>query len=95
MLNKKLTLFYLDDCPYCHSAHRALADLKAETPAYRSIEVEWIEESQQVELASKYDYYYVPSIFAGDRKLYEAAPSEGYSSIKKNIKAALEAVLRQ
>lgn len=92
---KKITLFYLEDCPYCHSARRALADLKAENPAYGKIEVEWIEESRQAELANQYDYYYVPSIFIDGKKLYEADPSEGYSSIRENIKAALEAVLQQ
>lgn len=92
---KKILLFYLSDCPYCHSARRALAELKEETHAYREIEVEWIEESRETELAGQYDYYYVPSIFAGGKKLYEADPSEGYSSIRENVKAALEAVLRQ
>lgn len=91
---KKITLFYLTNCPYCHDASRALAELCQENPAYTAISVDWIEESQQAELASQYDYYYVPSIFADDKKLYEAKPSENYTSIKKNVKEALEAVLR-
>ena len=91
---KKITLFYLTNCPYCHDARRALAELSEENPAYAAISVGWIEESQQAELASQYDYYYVPSIFAGDKKLYEAKPSENYTSIKKNVKEALDAVLQ-
>lgn len=90
---KKVTIFYLADCPYCHSAQRALAELKVEMPEYCEIEVEWIEESRQPDLAKQYDYYYVPSIFNGDKKLYEATPSEDYASIKENVREALQAAL--
>ena len=92
---KKITLFYLTNCPYCHEARRALAELGEENPAYAAISVDWIEESQQAELASQYEYYYVPSIFAGDKKLYEAKPSENYALIKKNVREALDAVLQR
>lgn len=37
---KKVTIFYLADCPYCHSAERALTELKVERPEYCEIEVE-------------------------------------------------------
>ena len=90
---KKIMLFYLADCPYCHNAQRALTELKEENSAYHEIEMEWIEESRQPDLAKQYDYYYVPSIFNEGRKLYEADPSEDYFSIKENIRAALDAVL--
>lgn len=73
---------------------KALAELNEEMPEYASIEVNWIEESRQAELANQYDYYYVPTIYSGERKLYEADPSENYAAIKMNIKAALDAVLR-
>lgn len=90
---KKVTIFYLADCPYCHKAQRALGELTAEKQEYHEIEVEWIEESRQPDLAKQYDYYYVPSIFCGNKKLYEAGPSEDYASIKGNVKKALEAAL--
>lgn len=90
---KKITLFYLEDCPYCHNARRALEELKKENPAYNEVEIDWIEESEHPELAGKYDYYYVPTIYAGDKKLYEARPSESYASCKENVKASLDAVL--
>ncbi len=90
---KKITLFYLADCPYCHSAERALRELAAEKPAYQSIQVDRIEESREPEIADRYDYYYVPSVFAGEKKLYEVDPREDYASIKEHIRQALEAVL--
>lgn len=89
---KKITLFYLQNCPYCHNAKKALEELIKENPEYSEISVEWIEESQQPELAEQYDYYYVPAIFLGNMKLYEANPSEDYAACKKNVQAALDAV---
>lgn len=90
---KNITLFYLEDCPYCHYAKRAFKELIEEEPAYGEIQVDWVEESRQPEIAAQYDYYYVPTIFYGDEKLYEAHPSERYENCKKNVKTALDAVL--
>ena len=91
---KEITLFHLATCPYCHNIRKALEELRAETPAYEEIRVNWVEESQQPQLAGQYDYYYVPSIFVGDDKLYEAHPSQDYAAIKAHTKAALDAVLK-
>ena len=90
---KNITLFYLEDCPYCHYAKRAFKELIEEEPAYGEIRVDWVEESRQPKIAEQYDYYYVPTIFYGDEKLYEAHPSERYEDCKKNVKTALDAVL--
>lgn len=90
---KKITLFYLETCPYCIHAKSALAELQSENPAYKDVEIDWIEESRQPELADQYNYYYVPTIFAGDIKLYEADPSQDYASIKESIRTALDNVL--
>ena len=90
---KKITLFYLEDCPYCHNARRALKELVKENPEYDEINVEWIEESRYSELAEQYDYYYVPTIFSDDQKLYEAHPSESYADCKTSVKKALDTVV--
>ena len=71
---KNITLFYLEDCPYCHYAKRAFRELIEEEPTYGEISVDWVEESRQPKIAAQYDYYYVPTIFYGDEKLYEAHP---------------------
>lgn len=55
--------------------------------------MEWIEKSRQPELAEQYDYYYVPTNFCDNQKLYDAHPSESYADCKTSVKAALEAVL--
>ena len=90
---KKITLFYLENCPYCHNAKRALEELIKENPSYEAVSIDWIEESKEPKLVAQYDYYYVPTIFSGDRKLYEAHPSEDYDACKKNVRAALEQAL--
>lgn len=91
---KTLTLFYLEDCPYCRNARKALAELVAENPSYGEIHIDWIEESQQPDLAGQYDYYYVPTIFADEQKLYEAHPGESYAECKEQVRSALETVLQ-
>lgn len=89
----KLTLFHLNNCPYCQNARQAMAELVKEDPAYSQIEIDWIEESRQPEVAERYDYYYVPTIYLGEDKLYEARPSESYADCKRNVKAALDTAL--
>ncbi len=90
---KKITLFYLQDCPYCHYAKRAVKELTAENSAYDNIEIDWVEESRHPEISRNYDYYYVPTIFYGNDKLYEAHPSEKYEDCKRNVKSAFDKVL--
>ena len=90
---RKLTMFYLENCPYCRNARAALDALRKLDPAYEAVEIDMIEESRQPELAAQYDYYSVPTIYAGDRKLYEAKLFDSYDVIKDNLKAALDAAL--
>lgn len=89
---KKITLFYLEDCPYCHYAKRALKELIEENPKYGDISIDWIEESKHPKVIAQYDYYYVPCIFEENKKLYEATPAEDYVTCKNNIKVALDTV---
>ena len=69
---KEIELFHLDSCPYCINARRAIEELTEENPAFAGISVRWIEESEEPELADSRDYQYVPCIFYGEKKLYEA-----------------------
>ena len=87
---EKLTLFYLDTCPYCRNARRALDELYAEDPGLRDVPIDWINEDEQAALAETYDYYAVPSIFLGKEKLYEAHLFEPFEECKENIRRSLE-----
>ena len=88
---KKLTMFYLENCPYCRDARAALDALRKLNPAYAAVEVEMIEESRQPEVADQYDYYATPTLYVGEEKIYEAKLFDSYDVIEKNVQAALEA----
>ena len=89
----EITIFELAFCPYCRKARKALKALAEEDPAYAGVKVRWIDENRQRALADRYDYWYVPSVYQGERKLYEADPSQGYEEIKASLKAALDQAL--
>ena len=89
-----MTIFYLENCPYCKNAKRAIAELTQEHPELSKVSIHWIEESREPETAGKYDYYYVPTVFLKDRKLYEASPAHGYQEIKKHMENALREALK-
>ena len=90
---KDIELFYLASCPYCRNAKRAIGELTEENPAYQDIRIDWIEESEQPEIADARDYYSVPTIFYRGEKLYEAHFTHSYDTIKQNIRAAFDRVL--
>ncbi len=87
---KKLTVFHLDGCPYCRKAREAVRDLVSGNPAFAAVEIEWIEESVHPEIADKYDYYRVPSIYCGGEKLYECSPKDDGAEIRRRFEQALK-----
>lgn len=90
-----IILFYLENCPYCWNAKCAIEALYAEKPAYREVPIEWVEESRARERAARYDYYYVPSAYCGERKLFETRPGDGYERIKADLDAAFGTALSE
>ena len=90
---KPILMFYLDDCGYCHKAHQAMDELMEGTPAYREIPITRIEESQQPELADRYDYYATPTFYVGGEKLFEAHIGMSYENIKAEVRRVLDAAL--
>lgn len=90
---KKLTVFYLTHCPYCRKAKEALRELKEQVPGYADVEIEWIEESEHPEIADRYDYYRVPSVFCEGKKLYECSPAHGYDEIRQRFGDALRTAM--
>jgi len=90
---KKITAFYLENCPYCRQAREALKELADENENYSKISIEWIEETQHPEISEKFDYYYVPSMFIENKKIYESHRGEKFDECKENIKRVLETAL--
>ena len=94
---KKVTFIKLNGCPYCANAEQAIQELKSKNPQYAAIQIDEIEETEQPELAKpcgKY-YYYVPTMFVDNKKIYEAHPGESYedclASVKKVFDSAVSA----
>lgn len=90
---QKITAFYMEGCPYCRQARKALGELQAEDGKYQAASIDWIEENEHPEISGKYEYYYVPSMFIDGKKLYEAHPGESFSECKGNVRRVLEASL--
>jgi len=68
----KLTVFVLKRCPYCIKAKRYIKEL-LEEEQYKDIDIEYVDERKEKERAKQFDYYYVPSFYIGNHKLYEGA----------------------
>lgn len=71
----KVTVFYLQNCPYCKKAFRIWEEIKSEEK-YSGIELELHEEREEAELANSFDYYYVPCFYYNNDKLHEGAIDE-------------------
>ncbi len=67
---KPIKLFYQAHCPFCKRAFNYIDELK-KRPEYSDIVIETIEETEQPALADRYDYYYVPTFYIGERKVHE------------------------
>lgn len=86
---KQLTMFYLENCPFCKRAFKYIEELKKENPEFAKIEIKTIEESQEPELAEKFNYYYVPTFYVDDKKVHEGG------IYKPEVKKILESVLTE
>ncbi len=87
---KPITAFYLHECPYCKKAKAAIEELIAENPQYGQVPITWYEETEQPEAIAGHDFYYVPSMFIGTEKLYEAQTGQSYDEIKARVQLVLD-----
>ena len=67
---KPVTLFYQPRCPFCKKALAYLEELQRKEP-YSKVQIKMIDELAEPELADRYDYYYVPTFYVGDKKVHE------------------------
>ncbi len=84
---KKVKAFYLENCPHCKRAIKMVDALKEKNPQYSNIEIEYIEESKDVQAASSQNYYYVPTFYVDDVKVHEGVPS--FEKIEEVLKKAI------
>lgn len=85
---KKVTMFYLENCPHCKNAQKMMDELKSKKLEYKNIEIDKIEESKNVKIASTYDYYYVPTYYVNGQKIHEGVPT--LEKIENVFKKAVE-----
>lgn len=86
---KPVTLFYLRNCPFCKRALRYIDEAKAAHPELAAVEIELVEESEEPEVADRYDYYYVPTFYVEGVKLHEGGiyPEEVEAVLRKALEA--------
>lgn len=90
---KNVTAFYIEGCPYCRQARKALDELCDDRAEYSAVKIEWVDENLHPEISEKYDYYHVPSMFVEGVKVYEARPGEKYEECRENVRKVLEEAL--
>ncbi len=66
-------LFYLKFCPYCQEVFTWIEEIKQEYPELKEVDLELINEVEHKELSDSLDYYYVPTFYYNDDKLFEGA----------------------
>lgn len=84
---KRIQLFYLKNCPFCKKAFRYIEEAKAAHPELQGLEIELIEESEEPEVADRYDYYYVPTFYIDGVKVHEGGiyPEEMEPLLRKAL----------
>jgi len=89
----KITEFIYPGYPYCIRMGEIMTELKAENPELSQIELEIIDETIHPEIAGKYDYFYCPSFYLGERKIFEQQRMMDRGSSKESIRAVLLSLL--
>lgn len=84
---KKITMFTMQSCPYCKSARKWMDEILESDAKYSKIPLTVIDETEEPDLAAKFDYYYVPTYYIDDKKVHEGAAS--FDIVKKVFDDAL------
>ena len=83
----KITMFTMESCPYCKSARKWMDEVLKSDAKYSEIPLTIIDEVEEPDVAAKFDYYYVPTYYIGDKKVHEGAAT--FEIVKKVFDGAL------
>lgn len=83
-----LQMFIMRSCPHCKRAIGYINELKQENAKYEDVDITMIDENEEAELASKFDYYFVPCCYVDGCKVHEGVASK--DDIKNVLDKALE-----
>lgn len=86
---KEVTLLIMKACPYCVMAKRYMKKIFKENPEYKDVPLRIVDENVEIDVASKFDYYYVPTYFVDGEKVHEGVPTK--QIVKEVFKAAYAA----
>ena len=92
---KEVKLFILNGCPYCRQAFEALEELQKEDSRYGDVPLRIYEEYSDAEEVAKHDYYYAPTMYIGDDKIYEAHPGESYAECRSQVRKVLDLAMQE
>lgn len=92
---KDILAFHLNGCPYCKHAFQAIEELSNENPAYKNVNINWVEDQDAHELFKTHPYEYYPNMWIDDVKQYEAQPGESYEQTKALVKTVLDKALAE
>lgn len=53
--NRMMRIFIMPGCPHCAKLRHVIEDLCNEDPRYKNVDIEYIDETKEVELADSYD----------------------------------------
>ncbi len=70
---KNIIMFETSWCPHCLRAHGFIEELLQDNPAYKDVQIEYIDEELHPDIANQYDYYYVPTFYVDFVKIHEGA----------------------
>lgn len=77
MANKTMYVLTTSWCPHCKRAKQLISDLLTEHPELRAVDLQIIDEEKEPEkMQSFFKYYYVPTVYVGEEKIFEGVPSD-------------------
>lgn len=85
---KKIRMFTAVWCPHCTNAKGWLNELLEEHPAYKNLVIEHIDIDSQKDKLVGVNFYYVPTFYIDEEKVFEGVPSK--ESVKKVLDAAMQ-----
>ena len=70
---KNIIMFETSWCPHCRRAHEFIEELLQGNPAYKDVQIQYIDEELHPDIAKQYDYYFVPTFYVDSAKIHEGA----------------------
>ncbi|EHL19720.1 hypothetical protein HMPREF9628_01236 [Peptoanaerobacter stomatis] len=73
---KKIRMFVASWCPHCNNAKAWLKELLNENEEYKNLHIEQIDIDYEKEKLVDVDFYYVPTFYVENEKVFEGVPSK-------------------